>query len=211
MDQADRSGPPSFEAPGPTPAQPPAPVPPQPSAPAEPLVVTESATTAPQQRPRPRSRGLRVFRGIAWTLFGAGVAALAAFSGYLWLTHEQWVDQNEELRTEALELGEQLATARAESEANAADLAQTQAQLDEAKNTISTLADEDANASDDFRFATDVIEQMRTCAEERDELIGYLKQAERYTASSLRQAESSIDEYCQEVEDAWETYLEEEG
>lgn len=150
-------------------------------------------------------------RGVAWTLLGSGAAALVALSGYLWLTHDQWIDQNEDLRAEALTLGEEVAVARAEAEANAEALDETQSQLDEAKNTISTLADEDANASDGLRYATDVIENLQLCADERAELIGYLKQAERYTASSLRQAESDIDDFCQDVEESWETYLEETG
>ncbi|MFW7415809.1 hypothetical protein [Demequina sp. SO4-18] len=172
----------------------------QPSAPA-----TPPAPPAPPARPR---RGRRIVRALGWTLAATGVAALAGLSGYLWITHDQWVDQNEQLRAEALTLGEELATARAEAGANASALAETQAQLAEATETISTLADGDANASDGLRVATRIIEQTQACADDRDELIGYLKNASQYTASSLRQAEDDINEFCDNVEQSWNDYLE---
>ncbi|MFW2513495.1 hypothetical protein ACNI3K_06925 [Demequina sp. SO4-13] len=159
--------------------------------------------------PQRASRGRRILKGISWTFAAAVVAALAALSGYLWITHDQWVDQNDELRAEALTLGEELATARADAEANAAALAETQAQLAEATSTITELADGDANASDGLRVATRIIEQTQTCANERAELIGYLKNSSQYTAESLRQAESDIDTFCAEVEESWDAYLDE--
>lgn len=170
------------------------------------------APPSPSPSPsRSRSRGRRVVRAFGWTLAASGIAALAGFSGYLWLTHEQWVDQNEQLRAEAGELGEELAVARADADAQTSALERTQSQLEEAKATISGFADEDANASDGFRFATDVIEGLQNCADERAELIGYLKESSRYTTSSLRAAESDIDAFCADVEQSWADYLDEDG
>ncbi|WP_062134556.1 hypothetical protein [Demequina aestuarii] len=170
-------------------------------------IETTDSTAAPaasSERPR---RGRRAVRAIGWTAAAAGVAALTGLSGYLWITHSQWQDQNDELRAEALELGDQLATATAELEATVTELSTTQSHLVVAKEKVSTLADQDANATDDLTYAEDMVEQFRICADERAELVGYLKQASRYTASSLRDAERSIDDFCDDIDSAWTEHL----
>ncbi|MDN4479482.1 hypothetical protein [Demequina muriae] len=170
------------------------------------IETTDSTAPAETVPARPR-RTRRAARAIAWTVAGAGVAALTGLSGYLWITQSQWQDQNDELRAEALELGAQLATATAELESTAAELSTAQSHLIVAKEKVSTLADQDANATDDLTYAEDMVEQFRSCADEREELIGYLKQSSRYTASSLREAERSIDEFCDGLDSAWTEHL----
>lgn len=175
------------------------------ASPTPPAMVMTGAPETPAPRGR-RGRGRRAVRALGWTFAGAGVAALAAFSGYLWLTHEQWVDQNDQLRAEALELGEKLAQSRLEAEQAQASLTTTSDQLDEAKSTISTLADQDANATDGQRYAEEIAEWALECADERDVLVDYLKESWRYTDASLRNAESNINEYCADAADAWAEY-----
>jgi len=165
-----------------------------------------AAASAPLPPPAPRRRGRTIVRVLGWTALASGVLALAGLSAYLWVTHEAWVDQNEELRAESAELGEQLAVARAEADAAEASLAETESQLDEATSTISTLANQDAHATEDLVFASDVIEQLIACADERAEHIGYLNQAWRYTTASLRAVEAEIDEFCAAVEETWTDY-----
>jgi len=164
---------------------------------------TASALPAPASPPPPRRRGRTAVLALGWTAAASGVLALAGLSAYLWVTHEAWVDQNDELRAESADLGEQLAVARAEADAATDALEQTESQLAEATSTISTLANQDAHATDDLTFATDVIEQLIVCADEREEHIGYLNQAWRYTAQSLRAVEAEIDEFCASVEQSW--------
>lgn len=190
---------------GPVPWAPATPPPAQPSPP------FETGYAVGPERPHRAGRGRQTLRVVGWLFAALGVVALASLSGYLWITNEQWTNQNDQLRAEALSLGEQLATSRVEAESNAESLADVESQLETAKNTISTLADEDANAGDGLTFASDVIEQLNTCADERATLIDYLKDAERYTEASLRQAESDIDEFCASVNESWNSYLEDEG
>lgn len=205
---------PHHAAPPPQPGQPVPPPPPTsprgaaPHAPAQPA----PASAAPQQpepgapRRRKRRAGRIVAHAVGWTFLGAGILTLGGLSAYLWSTHQEWVDQNEQLRVEAESLGERLAVAEAEAEAADAQQADTAAQLEEAKATISTLADQDANATDELTYVEDLVQQVLVCADERAELIGYLKESQLYTASSLREAESSIDEFCDGLADSWAEY-----
>lgn len=161
---------------------------------------------APERRRSRRDVVVLALRALGWTAAASGVLALAALSAYLWVTHTQWTDQNEKLRAEATALGTDLAEASAQASSAQAELETTAAQLDEAKTTISTLANDDATAIDDLQYLEDLTTSVVECADERAELIGYLKQSSRYTASSLRNAENEIDRYCGEIIDLWDEY-----
>ncbi|GIG54318.1 hypothetical protein [Demequina activiva] len=181
------------------------PVPPPPAgAPGGVPPVASAVPPAPATRKRSGGRLTALILG--WTALTAGVLTLAGLSAYLWLTHEQWVDQNDALRAEALEMGESLAVARSDAEAAEQSLDEVSAQLTEAKSTISEFANTDANASDDLVYAEDLIERMIVCIDEQADLADHLRESWRYTTESLRAVEANIDEYCSTLEEAWEEY-----
>lgn len=169
-------------------------------------VAAPAGPPAPGRRRSRRDAVVLAVRALGWTAAASGVLALGALSAYLWVTHTEWADQNEKLRAEATELGTELAEVSAQASAAESALETTSAQLEEAKTTISTLANDDATAIDDLQYLEDLTTSVVECADERAELIGYLKQSSRYTASSLRNAENEIDRYCGEIVDLWDEY-----
>jgi uncharacterized protein HemX len=147
--------------------------------------------------------------GRGWLIAGLVVAALAAigfgvFSAYLWSVHSQYVAQNEELREIADGLGTDVAERQASLESLQAELDDTAAQLQVAKDTINGLANSEAQAGDDRQALVDVAEGLQECADARQDLIDHLNEAHLWTAESLRATENSITEYCDKVEKAYD-------
>jgi len=132
------------------------------------------------------------------------VVGLTVLTSYLWTVHEQYVAQNQELRDAATDLGTDVAATRAALEELQADLDETTAQLDVAKDTINGLANSEAQAGDDRLALIDVADGLQECAEARQNLIDHLNEASRWTPESLAASERSITKYCDRVEDAYD-------
>ncbi len=141
------------------------------------------------------------------TLLGASLVGLAALSAYLWMVNGQWIEQNDQLRAEALELGETLATERAEAELQAEQLALIGSQLDSATARISDLANEEANAIDDRKLLESLVENYRFCSDQRQTIIDVLTDSRLYfPGSSAAQVERTTTAACNEVNANFEAY-----
>lgn len=140
------------------------------------------------------------------------ILGLAAVTGYLVLTHQQWVQQNQQLRDEAAILGTELAANHQEMVRLSDAAADTAAQLEEAKARVSELANQDANASDSLHVVEDLMQRMVECAEQRQRHIDVLSDPTLvYTDSSTAQVERSITEFCDAVSAAWDDHVERTG
>ena len=151
---------------------------------------------AAAQPPRRRRRG-GVIAG--FVLAGLVIVGLAVLCGYLWNVHSEYVAQNEELRDAATELGGEVATVRAQYEQLKTELDDTVAQLNDAKASISDLANSEAQAGDDRQALVDVTDALQECADARQNLINHLKEAYKWTPESLRANEASVTQYCNKV------------
>ncbi|MGC4175748.1 hypothetical protein [Demequina sp.] len=136
-----------------------------------------------------------------------GVVALGGLSAYLWSVHSQYVAQNEQLRDEAATLGTDVATERARVEQLQAQLDETAAQLETAKDTINGLANSEAQAGDDRQALIDVADGLQECASARQDLIDHLNESYKWTAASLAQREADITTYCKKVTKAYNEIL----
>jgi len=170
------------------------------TAPADPPIPADTPATAP------RSRRSGALVG-AWVVLALVIASLIGLSAYLYAVHTQYVSQNDKLRSEATALGAQLAQERAATGRQAAELSTIETQLAQAKERISTLANDAAQAGDDRLALVDVAASLITCADQRQTLIGYLKQSSLYTAASLRASEAQITTYCNGAEQTYNQIL----
>lgn len=139
-------------------------------------------------------------------IIGAVLISLTGLSTYLWAIHSQWVSQNDELRTEALAIGEDLARERATVAELEAELELVQTQLTNATNKITELADIEANAVDARNVLVELGEAFVACVDEQAKHFGYLKQAHLYTSSSLRAVENEITSYCNTVKTSFDEF-----
>ena len=108
------------------------------------------------QPPAPAKASGKTGLVIALVLALVAVVALGAFSAYLWTVHSQYVAQNEALRETATTLGGEVATSRAKADEVQSQLDDVNAQLTDAKDTISGLANSEAQAGDDRQTLIDV-------------------------------------------------------
>lgn len=157
------------------------------------------ATEVPKPTKASGRRGLVIALVIAFV----AVVALAGLSVYLWSVHSEYVAQNEELRSTAESLGGEVATSRATIEAAQAGLADTKAQLADAKDTINGLANSEAQAGDDRQALIDIADGLKQCAAARQNLINHLDEAYKWTAESLRAFEANTTTYCNKVTKAY--------
>jgi len=153
----------------------------------------------PTEPPYPATASGRKGLIVAVVLVSVLALALAALSAYLWTVHSDYVAQNETLRDQAADLGQSVADSRAHAESVQAQLDDTVSQLDEAKATINSLANSEAQAGDDRQALIDVADGLRECADARQDLIGYLHESWKWTPASLRSSETSINKYCKQV------------
>ena len=163
--------------------------------------VPDAVGTSALKAPRASGKGWLVAALVVACL---AVVGLTALTSYLWTVHEQYVAQNQELRDAASELGTDVAATRAALEEVQADLDETTAQLDVAKDTINGLANSEAQAGDDRLALIDVADGLQQCAEARQDLIDHLNESSRWTPESLAASERSITRYCDGVEDAYD-------
>jgi chromosome segregation ATPase len=140
----------------------------------------------------------------ALVVSGVALLGLTVLTSYLWNVHSQYVAQNEELREVADTLGTDVATAQAHADEVQAQLDQTVAQLEVAKDTINGLANSEAQAGDDRQALVDVAAGLKECADARQDLIDHLNEASRWTPESLRANENSITTYCNGVVKAYQ-------
>jgi hypothetical protein len=179
-----------------------APQPPAPQPPATQPSATQFVYADPAPE-RPKRKKLRVAFGIvAWLAF----LALAVLAGYLWFVNSQWVSQNEALRADAVQLGEQLATERALSQEQAESLDLVDSQLTNATSRISDLANEEANALDDRNVLENLLDAYQSCADERQSHIDVLTSNLVYVGKTSAQVERELIEFCDDVEDGYDEY-----
>jgi len=167
----------------------------------------QPAPSVGQASEKPR----RPRRALVTTAFVVGTLLIIALTGavfYLWNVHSTYVAQNEALRAEATEIGSTLATERAVAETQAAKLEQVQGELDEAKATISDVANAGAHAGDDVQTLRDIYSSMVECADARQELVDHLWERDRWTTESLRANEQSIEDFCADVRQAYREFKE---
>ena len=165
--------------------------------------MSDEATPTPQPATASGRKGLV----IALVLAIVAAVALGALSVYLWSVHSQYVAQNEQLRDAAVDLGTDVATARAQAEQLQAQVDDTLAQLQEAKDTINGLANSEAQAGDDRQALVDIADSLQECANLRQDLIDHLNEAYKWTPSSLAERERSITSYCNKVTKAYNAII----
>lgn len=188
---------------------------PAPAVPSSPMAVPAAQAPAPQQAPpsahRPPRRGRRALRVLVRTVTVLLLLALAALSAYLWITLGAWERQNDQLRDQALELGQQVAEAQAQQQALQGELDATTAQLDEAKERVTDIVNQDARAGDSVHVLENVIDGLMECARERQRHIEVLSDPTReYVSATNSQVEADITRYCTSVINNWEEYQERE-
>lgn len=185
----------------------PAPPPPVPAAPGVPVL------PGPSARPRRRRRGAR--RALTVTLCVL-VLVLGGLVLHLYRTTTAWQDRAEEYRGAAEDLGEQVATGRAELEGARSELDAVRAQLATAQQRIVELADEKAQLGDDREVqrqlvdyqqrvsdaAGDVALALDQCVQGQDQLIAYLQRPELYDPAQLEEYGTGVSALCQAATDA---------
>ncbi len=135
------------------------------------------------------------------------LVATTTLSAYLWLVSSRWIGQNDTLRAEATEIGEQLA----ESQAHVADLETQvdtlQQQLDTASETLSDVVNDEARAGDDVQYLGDLIDAYASCASEYDDVLtDALTNGYTYSNSNARSVQGDISDYCDSLAEAYTEY-----
>lgn len=171
----------------------------------------ESPTTplAPAAPPRPRRRWPVV------TLAVVLVGTLAA-GAYLAVLARAWSARADELDATATDLGRRLAQTQADLDQRSSELGTVQAQLQTAQDRLVELADEKARTGDDreaqrqlaayqarvSEAAGAVASALQECVRGQEQLIGYLKDRERYDPASLAGFEGDVTSLCDQAETA---------
>lgn len=135
------------------------------------------------------------------------VLGLAGLAGYLWVVNGQWQTQNDDLRVQTANLTDQVAGLTADNEALHVTIDEVQANLDGATGKVTALADSSAQARDKSAFLSELTESFSECASVQDRHIAHLRNASRYTASSLAAEGRDVDEYCDGVAQAYRDFL----
>lgn len=153
------------------------------------------------------------------------VGALAALSGYLWISATEWRDQAGGYERTARSLGNDLATTRNQLAGSQAELEAVRAQLSTAHERIVELADEKNQALDDWEITQQLVDYQQRiseaagtvalaldqCVQGQQELIGYLQQqvdpppgpsATPYDPAQVVEFETQVEALCQEASEA---------
>lgn len=164
-------------------------------APAVALATREMTARVAYDAPsKPNGRRLR---WLWWTTGSLLAASLAGLCAYLAVVANQWSDRVDDLTSISQDLGTQVSeqtVARKAAEANAAVL---KSQLDTATTRITTLANEEANATDHESVWINLVDSFSDCASGRQELIDVLTNPNlQFDGKSKAQVENELTTYC---------------
>ncbi|KAE8763978.1 hypothetical protein GB883_11380 [Georgenia thermotolerans] len=143
------------------------------------------------------------------------VVTLAA-GAYLAVLARAWSARADELDATAADLGRQLAQTQADLDQRTSELGTVQTQLQTAQDRLVELADEKAQTGDDreaqrqlaayqarvSEAAGAVASALQECVRGQEQLIGYLKDQERYDPASLAGFEGDVTSLCDQAETA---------
>ncbi|MFH5822608.1 hypothetical protein [Georgenia sp. AZ-5] len=162
----------------------------------------------PGERRRPRR----------WPVVVLTVMLVAALGGavYLGALARAWSDRAEALDATAADLGAQLAQAQADLDQRTTELGTARSQLQAAEDRIVELADEKAQTGDDREIqrqlaeyqaqvsaaAASVASALQQCVSGQEELIGYLREPDRYDQAQLQQFEADVTVFCDQAVEA---------
>ncbi len=167
-------------------------------------ILPAPAADAPQQS---KGRAWRVVGLVALILAFVASAALAT---YLWLVSSQWIDQNDVLRSEASELGDELASTQAEVADLESQVETLEQQLETTSSRLSDVVNDEANAGDDVQYLADLIEAYGSCVDSYDDVLtDALTDGYTYSNSNARSVQNDVAEYCDSLADAYQEYVSE--
>ncbi|NTV40181.1 MAG: hypothetical protein HGA51_09565, partial [Demequinaceae bacterium] len=135
-------------------------------------------------------------RWLWWTSGSLAVASLAGLCAYLAVVAHQWSDRVDDLTAVSQDLGNRVAdetAARKAADAQAADL---QSQLDNATERITTLANEEANATDHESVWINLVDALIQCEGGWVAHSTVLKGEMRYPDTTTAKAEAELVAYC---------------
>ncbi len=155
-----------------------------------------------------------------WQVVAAALALLGLILGgftiYLWVVSDRWAARADSLEGQAYDLGERLATEQAYVVDQTEQIDILTQQLSTAQQRITELADQSAQAGDDVAFAQQEIQYLselvslggsvslalNRCVNEQKTLVGYLQNADDYSAADIAQFKSSVDALCAAAQSA---------
>ncbi|WP_062518423.1 hypothetical protein [Demequina gelatinilytica] len=156
---------------------------------------TEAAPAAPRA---PRRRGLVVALVAACLL----AAALAVPLALLATARHHWEGQNAELRGRA----DTLAVELTDAHGRIAELETVEQELANLKEEYSSAVNQGARGTELVTELEDIVAAYQHCVDAQAEHFDVLRHRELYVASSIEASERSIEEYCAEVDQAFEDF-----
>lgn len=197
----------------------------QPADPPESISHPAPATGPPEEPTLRTSRRHRRWSRLVVALLVLALLAACAAAVYLYRTSQAWQERSEQYLAAGQQVGNELATTRAELSGARAEIEAVQAQLATAQERIVQLADEKAQLGDDReaqRQTADYQERVSDaagrvalaldqCVQGQNQLIGYLEaQAEAasagrpapYDAAELERYGTDVQALCQAATDA---------
>lgn len=149
-----------------------------------------------------------------WIVVSAILAALLvaaiAFIAYLWNVTSKWEVQVADVKAQNYDLGDTVADREATIEDLTAQLETTSNQLASAQQRVLELADEAAQRGDTTEYyataladlgdllaaSQSVSATLVRCVEGHQDLVGYLKQPDKYDAADVATFESQVNSMC---------------
>lgn len=167
----------------------------------------DASAISPHVAPSPRKR----LRWLWWTAGSLVFASLAGLSAYLVVVTQQWSDRVDDLTAISEDLGTQVAeqnVARKEAEDEAKSL---QSQVDTATARITELANEEANANDREEMWISLLDNMVSCADERQLVIYAYINNRTFEGISRQDYAAELVAYCDTVKADFEGLKAEAG
>lgn len=172
---------------------------------AEPGVAPAPEYAAPAVATPTKRRRARTW--IVRSLVTVLILGLAGLSTYLVIVSQQWSDRVDELTAISTDLGKQVGESKAQAATANAARDDAVAQLDELKARTTDLANEEAHANDNQSVLLNYLDAMKSCSDQRQQLIDGLQQygnsgmwsddsGKTYTT---KQFEQEITNYCNSV------------
>ena len=169
----------------------------QPAAPREPAPLP-----APAGHP-PRRTGLV----IALVLSIVAAIAFAAAFGWYALARANWEAQNTALRAHI----DELAATASSANTRIAELEAVESELATLKEEYSAAVNTGARSTEVVAELEQIIDAYDNCVDAQQEHFDVLRNADRYVASSIRESEQSIVEFCAQVHQSYLTFRAENG
>lgn len=160
------------------------------------------------------SHATSVRRRKRWLWWAAGslvATSLVGLCAYLAVVSHQWSTRVDDLTAVSHELGTEVSEQTAARKAAQAEATALQVQLDTAKARITTLADEEANATDREAVWIDLVDAVISCADERQVVIDAYINSRRFQGISNAGYAAEITEYCEGLKSDYADYKAEIG